>query len=171
MHDGGKIILFVIILLVLFTAPVWYNLIGGQAGEEVNPVIATADEPGRDQCVKDTEWMKKHHMDLLNDWRDDVVRRSDRVYVTEDGRKFNKSLSMTCMDCHSNKEEFCDKCHDYLDVTPYCWTCHVEPDLYGERVIVEPAEEMSGIDLEDAHSMEHQATQTGRPTAEHGEGH
>jgi hypothetical protein len=31
------------------------------------------------------------------------------------------------MDCHSNKKEFCDTCHDYSSVTPYCWSCHIEP--------------------------------------------
>ena len=33
----------------------------------------------------------------------------------------------SCMSCHSNKDEFCDRCHDYLAVKPYCWECHVEP--------------------------------------------
>jgi hypothetical protein len=31
------------------------------------------------------------------------------------------------MGCHVNKSEFCDRCHDYTAVTPYCWECHVEP--------------------------------------------
>ncbi len=165
MHDGGKIILFLIILLVLFTAPVWYNIIGGQAGKEVNPVIATADEPGRDKCVYDKEYMLGNHMNVLNQWRDDVVRRGDRIHVTEDGRRFSKSLSLTCMDCHSNKEEFCDKCHDYMDVTPYCWTCHIEPSLYGERVVVEAPEVATGEEIKGEDMT------VGHPTGTHGEGH
>ena len=27
------------------------------------------------------------------------------------------SLSNTCLDCHSNKAEFCDRCHNYASVT------------------------------------------------------
>ena len=33
----------------------------------------------------------------------------------------------SCMSCHANKDKFCDRCHDYLAVKPYCWDCHVEP--------------------------------------------
>jgi hypothetical protein len=66
-------------------------------------------------------------MTLLNEWRDKVVRGEDRIYVSASGKPFNISLSETCMNCHSNKAEFCDRCHDYVDVSPYCWDCHVEP--------------------------------------------
>ena len=44
-----------------------------------------------------------------------------------DGKTVTMSLSGTCMSCHPNKKEFCDACHDYLAVSPYCWDCHVEP--------------------------------------------
>jgi hypothetical protein len=37
------------------------------------------------------------------------------------------SLQNTCMQCHPNKAEFCDRCHNYASVKPYCWDCHVEP--------------------------------------------
>ena len=33
----------------------------------------------------------------------------------------------TCMGCHKSKERFCDRCHEYSDVTPPCWECHVAP--------------------------------------------
>jgi hypothetical protein len=38
------------------------------------------------------------------------------------------SLSDTCLDCHSKKDQFCDACHTYSAVDPYCWTCHVVPE-------------------------------------------
>ena len=63
-----------------------------------------------------------------NQWRDDVVRKGEREYVSSsNGKIFDMSLSRTCMDCHSNKAEFCDACHTYMAVSPYCWDCHVEP--------------------------------------------
>jgi hypothetical protein len=66
-------------------------------------------------------------MDLLNEWREKVVRDEERIYTSPGGKEFEMSLSNTCTNCHSNKSEFCDRCHDYLGVTPYCWNCHVEP--------------------------------------------
>ena len=65
-------------------------------------------------------------MQLLMDWRDDVVRSNRRIVTTDDGRSFYKSLSGTCMSCHQDKAGFCDKCHDYVGVTPTCWDCHIE---------------------------------------------
>ena len=64
----------------------------------------------------------------VSEWRDEVVRDNDRIYTAEDNRRYYKSLSGTCMSCHENKGEFCDKCHDYVGVTPYCWDCHVIPE-------------------------------------------
>ena len=28
--------------------------------------------------------------------------------------------------CHANKAEFCDRCHNYAAVKPYCWDCHID---------------------------------------------
>ncbi len=78
------------------------------------------------ECVNTAEYMRTSHMDLLNDWRDKVVRENIR-FTSINGKKTEMSLTKTCMSCHSNKEQFCDQCHNYLEVTPYCWDCHVEP--------------------------------------------
>jgi hypothetical protein len=71
---------------------------------------------------------------MLNDWRDNVVR-SDSRFLMKDGKnvmvkgeKAEMSLSRTCMKCHTSKANFCDQCHNYLDVKPYCWDCHVAPE-------------------------------------------
>jgi len=69
--------------------------------------------------------MRTEHMQMLNDWRNMVVRDGTRLYIGSDGRKFEMSLSNTCLQCHSNKTEFCDRCHNYAAVTPYCWDCHI----------------------------------------------
>ncbi len=66
-------------------------------------------------------------MVLLNEWRDDVLRNGDRVAVTVDGKEYRKGLQLACMQCHSNKEKFCDSCHEYASVKPYCWDCHLTP--------------------------------------------
>ena len=132
MYDSGKIIAGLIIFIILMTFPIWYNAIAGKGNYVPDIEIATRDMPGRDQCVMTTDYMRANHMDLLNQWRDDVVRLGERVHVAPDGKKYDRSLSNTCMDCHSNKVRFCDRCHDYMGVAPYCWQCHIEPDLMGK---------------------------------------
>ncbi len=62
---------------------------------------------------------------MLNQWRDDVLRNDDRVAVVVDGKEYRKGLQTACMQCHSNKEKFCDSCHLYASVKPYCWDCHL----------------------------------------------
>jgi len=76
-----------------------------------------------------TEFMRANHMDLLDQWRDTVVRDDIRTYTSElSGKTYNMSLSDTCLDCHSQKDQFCDACHTYSAVDPYCWDCHVIPE-------------------------------------------
>jgi hypothetical protein len=72
--------------------------------------------------------MKAEHMVLIDFWRDSVVREMNRQYVsTANHKKFNMSLQNGCMRCHSNKKKFCDECHNYMAVKPYCWDCHIQP--------------------------------------------
>jgi len=74
------------------------------------------------KCVESKEFMRAEHMKLLNDWRDSAVRDGARVYVNSEGKAYTISLQNTCMHCHSNKKKFCDECHTYMAVSPYCWT-------------------------------------------------
>jgi len=127
MRDKGPILAGLIVFLALVTFPIWFDLASGEEGKPPELVLP----PGGGECVAETAFMRTDHMQLLTEWRDDVVRRNDRIYTTGDGRRYYKSLSGTCMSCHADKEKFCDRCHDYVGVTPYCWDCHVAPP--GER--------------------------------------
>lgn len=81
------------------------------------------------QCIKPTEYMAANHMQILNDWRDQIVRDGEnRNFGAVDGVMYEKSLQHTCLKCHSNPKEFCDKCHSYASVHVYCWDCHVRPN-------------------------------------------
>mgnify|MGYP001173941177 FL=1 len=124
MYNAKYIIPGVVIAVVLFTAPFWLN-IGGD--EYVYPELAVPTEPGKTQCIEPREWMRAEHMSLLNTWRDEAIREGKHEYVASDGRIWNISLQSTCMACHTNKVEFCDKCHNSNNVDPYCWDCHVAP--------------------------------------------
>jgi len=124
MHDGGKIIAGLIIFLVLVTFPIWYTMAGGNPDYRPDPKVMTDEK----NCVESTEYMKAWHMDLLNEWRDIVVRDGERIHISSDGRKYEMSLTNTCLKCHSDKKAFCDQCHDYVGVSPYCWDCHIETE-------------------------------------------
>lgn len=128
MYDSGKIIIGLLIFLVAMTFPIWYNAIGGDVASPPELEYATKGIPGRDACVMPADYMRPEHMALLDEWRTEVVRNGNRVYVAPDGRKFDRSLTNTCMDCHSNKDKFCDACHNYMAIVPYCWDCHIESE-------------------------------------------
>ena len=127
MYNGGKILIGIIVFL-LFAAFPFYNNIGKVSAKPEpkldTPVIQQLAEK---KCVEPKEFMKTEHMQMLDDWRDAAIREGKRTYVNSEGKLFAISLQNTCMNCHSNKKEFCDKCHTYAAVKPYCWTCHIEP--------------------------------------------
>lgn len=122
MYDKKLIIPIIVIFTVLMTFPIWFNR--GNAGDAPQPKI----KKGLKECVRDTQFMRTSHMQLLNDWRDNVVReKGARFGKTKQGTSFERSLQKGCMKCHDNKKKFCDTCHEYTAVKPYCWDCHIEP--------------------------------------------
>jgi len=123
MYDKGMVVTGLVIFVVLVTFPFWYNL--GKAAPAPE-VVLTEKAKAAKECVRDTAFMKAEHMQLLDVWRDTVVRDAKRAYVNPEGKTYMMSLSNTCLDCHENKADFCDKCHNYASVRPYCWDCHIE---------------------------------------------
>ena len=124
MYDKGKVGAGIVIFLFLITFPFWYNLGKAAPAPEIK---LSAKAQAAQACVESKAYMKTEHMQLLNVWRDEVVRSAKRTYVNSSGKQFEMSLSNTCLDCHVEKAEFCDKCHNYASVTPYCWDCHIDP--------------------------------------------
>ncbi len=124
MYDGGKIIAGLLIALGLLTVPFWYNV--GNAAYKT-PELKLPPKSKATACVEETEWMRAEHMQLLDTWRDSVVRDGNRMFTTASGGHVEMSLQKTCMDCHDSKKEFCDKCHEAAAVAPYCWDCHLAP--------------------------------------------
>ena len=124
MRDKGNIIAGLAVFFVLATFPVWYAL--GRTGEASPPNLELPKEGSR--CVEETTYMTAHHMELLNEWRDAVVREGKSEYTSKAfGTRHEMSLTKTCMGCHSSRERFCTECHNFVDVRPGCWDCHVEP--------------------------------------------
>ena len=127
MYNGGKIILGLLVFLALVTFPFWYNL--GTADQIPKPVVESSyiKEHNIKQCVESKDYMRASHMELLDNWRNDAIRRGERVYVNSEGQRYLIDLQNTCLKCHNNKKEFCDRCHNYMAVKPYCWDCHFAP--------------------------------------------
>jgi hypothetical protein len=137
MYDKPVILIGLVAGLALLTFPLWYTQAAGSHG------AAPQLELPKGHCVEDTEYMRAHHMELLDRWRNEVVREGDNApYVSQAfGTKYEKSLTKTCMGCHTNRETFCYRCHEYANVsslhllspcpgdpTPergiVCWDCH-----------------------------------------------
>ena len=117
MSDKPAIVIGLVIALVVLTVPFWYTL---AAGTVELPSVETPEG----KCVE--EDMTARHMEVLNRWRDEVVRDGDCSEVEVDGKTYAKSLTKGCMECHVSRQNFCAKCHEYADVRPTCWDCHVE---------------------------------------------
>ncbi len=122
MYDGSKILAGIVVFLAVILLPVWHNALVASRPRP-QPKVASPEK----QCVDSAVVMRATHMEVLNRWRDAVVRDGIRTTITPTGMNVSMSLTKTCMKCHSNKKEFCDACHNYLAVSPTCWQCHVEP--------------------------------------------
>jgi hypothetical protein len=132
LYDGGKIIIGLLIFVGIATFPFYYNI--GKKNIKPEPKVDTPaiqeweKQYGKKECVESKEFMRTEHMQLINLWRDSVVRNMNRLYIsTSNHKKFNMSLQNGCMQCHSNKKKFCDECHNYMAVRPFCWDCHIQP--------------------------------------------
>ncbi|MGA6924248.1 MAG: sulfate reduction electron transfer complex DsrMKJOP subunit DsrJ [Desulfosarcina sp.] len=123
MKDKNKILAGLAIFIAVVTLPFWFNMGKAAPAPELE---LTAKAKAAKTCVMPTAYMKAEHMQLLDVWRHNVVRNGERMFVNAEGKLFNMSLSNTCLDCHSNKVQFCDRCHNYASVRPYCWDCHID---------------------------------------------
>lgn len=124
MYNGGKITFGIIIFLGIMTFPIYFNV--GKADTAPKPSLNTPviNQMKVKRCVEPKAFMRASHMQLLDEWRNSAVRGGDRVYISSTGQQYHISLQDTCLKCHSNRKEFCDRCHNYLGVHPYCWACH-----------------------------------------------
>lgn len=124
MHDRVWIYSGLAVFVAVLTCPFWYALGRAHAASQPPQLVMPANQK---QCVAPLATMRAAHMQMLIDWREDVVRRDDRRFVAYNGKVYQKSLTGTCLGCHA-KQQFCDRCHAYTGVSgPYCWDCHNDP--------------------------------------------
>jgi hypothetical protein len=106
------------LLASFFVAQVLY---AAEPSRVPQPLIKAGDGAN---CVADTVFMKKNHMDLLKHQRDDTVHEGIRA------AKFSLK---GCVNCHASKTsnsviaepgDFCRSCHSYAGVSLDCFECH-----------------------------------------------
>jgi hypothetical protein len=131
LYHGDKIIPGLIVFVVMITFPIWFNLAPGESAYD----SAVREIDAANGCIFDTEEMRTSHMQKLSEWRDLVVREEQRYTEDKNGNQVKMSLTSTCMTCHVNtsgnirpdKAPHCTVCHEYVDVSIYCWDCHIDP--------------------------------------------
>jgi hypothetical protein len=127
LYNRGIILAGIAVFLIVATFPFWR-----QAGRTAPPPDLKLDTPAIERlkeklCVEPAPYMRANHMKLLAAWRDGAVREGNRSYRAADGKVYEIRLTGTCLECHSNKEQFCDRCHNYAGAKPNCWSCHIIP--------------------------------------------
>jgi hypothetical protein len=129
LYNKGYIIAGIVVFVIAITIPFWYGRGKDNAPPVLNLKTPAITAMAEKLCIEDTEFMRTDHMKLLVNWRDQAVRQGNRRYVAKNGKVYEISLTGTCLQCHSNKEEFCDRCHNYVGAKPNCWSCHNIPPL------------------------------------------
>jgi hypothetical protein len=131
---AGRTLLAVILLLVIL-APIGYSVF-------TRVTAKGAESPERPdskytECIRDIEYMRFHHWELLKGLREKVVRdgiRGDLVDVETISGGEKKTIKVEqsldgCWLCHQSKARFCDRCHDAATVRPDCFRCHYYLEL------------------------------------------
>lgn len=124
-RDNNRFAVLIFVLIIL--APFGYSLIRpvftqGSATDEV-----FLDMPDDGECVRETVYMRFHHMDLLKQTREEVIRDGTRGEITLSG----------CRDCHTYREQFCNRCHDAVTLNLDCFGCHYYPESAEDSLRIE----------------------------------
>jgi predicted CXXCH cytochrome family protein len=89
-----------------------------------------------DHCVRDTDFMRRYHMTVLKQHRDETVHLGVRT----------KDFSLAnCVTCHAvtgadgkpvsytDPKHFCRSCHSYAAVSIDCFECHTSRPVPNEK--------------------------------------
>ncbi len=129
-HNRGRANLAAVVLILAAIAlPALVSAVGALVAREPEVFLVLPED--HDECVRDTEYMRFHHMDLLLEIRDQVQRDGQRrgdVGFTECHPLEGQAECALCKDCHANRATFCNRCHEAVDLKTDCFGCHYYPD-------------------------------------------
>jgi len=110
---------------VVILLPLAYSVLDGVFGGDdrgEQPFLARP-APQYESCVRDVEYMRFHHWELLNEIREAVVRHGERGEVN----------LASCRGCHPDRARFCNECHAAASLRLDCWGCHYYPETPEDR--------------------------------------
>ena len=113
---GNKIAVAVMVIIIL--SPIAFSAVSRFFTEGPQPFLERPDEK-YENCIKETEYIRFHHMDYLKEIREEYVRYGIR----------EAEGITTCKNCHTSRERFCDRCHNIADLTIDCFGCHYYPEM------------------------------------------
>jgi len=112
----------------LLSVPTIVSAHGSSEESSAHRVPIPVHPEGRgDRCVKDEEFMRRNHMNLILHKRNLTMREGIRT--TEHSLK-------ECIKCHADQkpdgsyipvnapDQFCQSCHSYAGIQPDCFECH-----------------------------------------------
>lgn len=113
---NNKSMVYIAIPILIIFLLILYGVIANVVaiGNEPPQVVLERPDPKFDKCVKDTEYMRFHHWELLREVRENVVRYGKRGEIS-----LNK-----CKECHTSRDKFCNQCHNAVSMYPDCYGCH-----------------------------------------------
>jgi len=121
-NNTRPIAMAIAVLLILI--PAGYSAVSyvlAQGAQRSRPFLERPD-PKYDKCVKETTYMRFHHMDLLKEIREEVVREGKRGEIG-----LATGLN-NCRKCHASRERFCNQCHNAVNLHLDCFGCHYYPE-------------------------------------------
>lgn len=126
--DVEKNRVLVLVALTLILLPLGYSLvryIGDVSADAGRPFLELPAAEHK-KCVRETAYMRLHHMDLLKEIREEAVRFGRRGEISLD----------SCRECHRNRERFCNECHQAVSLNVDCFGCHYYPESGSEALDV-----------------------------------
>ena len=108
-----------LIPILIILCPLLYSLFSfiSAKGDQVSEPFYEKPDAKYKECVRETEYMRHHHWELLRTVRENVVRY---------GKRGDINLKK-CSECHTSRDRFCTKCHDAVSMVPDCYGCHYYP--------------------------------------------
>ena len=111
---------------------------------------------GLEQCVEETGFMRKNHMEVLLHQRDNTTRQGIRTP--------DHSL-VECVSCHAGRDDdgrfvpvnadgqFCAGCHKKVAVNIDCFQCHATRPDPGAHGIVNPVSSAIRLTIDELYSL------------------
>jgi hypothetical protein len=114
----------VVTLAIVVLLPIAYYAIRDAFAQNAEQFLENP-EPKYTECVRDTLYMRYHHMDLLKEIREQVVREGVLSDVT----------LADCRKCHADRARFCNQCHNSVNLHLDCFGCHNYPETPQKPVL------------------------------------